>query len=248
MDFHDLNRVAPNGSLVLPLSLAKLHGHQSPTAIYDFLKFFSDKIRSISVDVILLYTNGLYFNSDEISLALRISTTNQMVRHRQELVCMIEERREFTPQAFHFLPWDYVILNSDRFADCFHRLERAYESDLGFRSSIDTDLAVRGPSCANVRFVLEELAVTHLIRQRFVSLPTTLSSSSGWRLIAYAGPHLDSDVYIYKNRLLPMNAEIGPSDQLSRSLYNYQAHQLIDYKRLPRQPSPAPQVAERQVG
>jgi hypothetical protein len=237
-EFHDLKRVPPNGCLVLPLSLAKLHGHQSPSAVYEFLKFFSDKVRQISVDVVVLYTNGLYFNSDEASLPLRISTTNQMVRHRQELSAMIEERREFTPQAFHFLPWDYVILNSDRFFDFLHRLETAYERDTGFQAAIAADLSERGESAANVRFVLEELVVTHIIRQRFVTLPTTLSNSAGWRLIAYAGHHLQSDVVVYQRQLLPHNAEISPSDQLARSLYNYQDRHLVDFKRYRRAPAP----------
>ena len=233
-EHHDIKRVPPNGCLVLPLSMTKLHGQQSPAEIYDFLKFFADKIRLISVDVAILYTNGLYFNSDDTSLAVRIATTNQMVRHRQELTTLIEERREFTPQSFHFLPWDYVILNTDRFFDFLTKLETAYERDEGFRTAVTTDLIERGATAANVRFVLEELVVTHVLRQRYVPLPTTISNSAGWRLIAYAGSYLQSDVYVYQHQLLPLNAEIPQSDQLARSLYDYKARHLIDFKRLRR--------------
>ena len=185
--FHDINRVPPNGTLVLPLSLGKLHGQQSPTAIYEFLTFFGDKIRQTGVDVVLIYTNGLYFNSDEVALDLRISTTNQMVRHRQELAAMIVQRREFTAQTFHYLPWDYLILRAERFPEFFNRLESAYARDAGFREVVAADLGERGTSAANVRFMLEELAVTHVLRQKFVELPHTISTPFGWRLIAYAG-------------------------------------------------------------
>jgi hypothetical protein len=219
--FHDIKRVPPNGSLVLPLSLGKLHGHQSPAAIYDFLKFFADKIRSLGVDVVMLYTNGLYFNADEQALSLRISTTNQITRHRQEFSALVEERREFMPQAFHFVAWDHVILNADRFCEFLTRLERAHATNEGFRAAVATDLAERGCTDANVRFVLEELTVTHLIRQKLVPLPTTVSNAGGWRLIAYAGSYLQSDLYLYQHQLLPTNADIPPSDQMSRSLYNY---------------------------
>lgn len=241
-EHHDIKRVPPNGTLVLPLSLPKLHGRQNPAAIYDFLKFFSDKIRQIGVDVVLLYTNGLYFNSSQPALDLRISTTNQMVRHREELAAMIEERREFAPQSIHYLPWDYVILRADRFCEFLHRLESAYLRDPGFQAAIAADLVERGTTEANIRFVFEELTVTHLIRQRLVPLPTTLSTPSGWRLIAYAGTYLQSDVYLYQHQLLPNNAEIQPGDQMARSLYNYQDRCLIDFKRLGRR-TPVPSVA-----
>jgi hypothetical protein len=246
VEFHDINRVPPNGSLVLPLSLGKLHGHQSPAAIYDFLKFFADKVRSLGVDVVMLYTNGLYFNSDEAALSLRVSTTNQIVRHRQEFSALVEERREFMPQAFHFVAWDHVILNSDRFCEFLTRLERAYVSNEGFQRAVAADLCERGLNAANVRFVLEELTVTHLIRQKLVPLPTTVSTPGGWRLIAYAGTYLQSDLYLYQHQLLPANAEISPGDPMARSLYNYQERYLIDFKRIgkrPSQPRLEPQAA-----
>jgi hypothetical protein len=152
---------------------------------------------------------------------------------------MIEERREFQPQKFHYLPWDYVVLRSERFAEFLHKLEAAYARDPGFQAAIGNDLAQRGTTAANVRFVLEELAVTHIIRQKFVQLPTTLSTPHGWRLIAYAGPHLQSDVYLYQHQLLPTNADVPPSDQFARSLYNYVDRHLVDFKRIPRRPSQA---------
>jgi hypothetical protein len=226
-EFHDINRVPADGSLVLPLSLAKLHGQQSPTAIYDFLKSFADKIPHLGVDVIVLYTNGLYFNSSEVALDLRVSTTNQMMRHREELSAMIVQRREFQPPTFHYLPWDYVILRSDRFCEFMNKLEVAYARDAGFQAAIAADLGERGTTDANVRFLIEELVVTHLIRQKYVVLPTTMSTPGGWRLIAYAGPHMQSDVYVFQQQLLPHNAEISPSDQMARSIYNYEARHLV---------------------
>jgi hypothetical protein len=240
---HDLNRVQTNGCLVLPLSLGKLHGQQSPAALIDFLVFFAEtKIHQLGIDVILLYTNGLYFNSDEPALDLRVSTTNQVVRHRLELASLIGQRRDFMPQAFHFLPWDYVILRSDRFCEFLQRLERAHETDPGFRAAVAADLAQRGTTTANVRFVLEELAVTHIIRQKYVVLPTTVATPNAWRLIAYAGSYLQSDLYMYQHQLLPINAEIAPSDAMARALYNYQDRVFIDFKRIPRRRQ-APPIA-----
>ena len=74
-----------NGFLILPLSMSKLHTSQSPVEIYAFLGRFADKIRTISVDVILLYTNGLYFNAEQSAMSLRKKSTNQMVTHSRAL-------------------------------------------------------------------------------------------------------------------------------------------------------------------
>lgn len=228
--FYDIKRISENGTLVLPLSQSKLHGQQSPEAIYTFLKRFSEKIHTLSVDVVILYTNSLYFNSDEVSYELRTKTTNQMVRHRMELSKMVREKREFVPQAIQFLPWDYVILNSDRYFEFLSLLNRAYDLDPWFKQAIEKDLRDRGNTEANVRFVIEELVVTHLIRQNYISFPRTLSTEMGWKLIAYPGDYLQSDLYAYEKGLLPINVLNPNKKEYSRSLYNYSANHLVDLK------------------
>lgn len=227
---YDIKRISESGTLVLPLSQSKLHGTQGPEAIYTFLKRFSNKIHSLSVDVVILYTSSLYFNSEEISLNLKTKTTNQMVQHRAELSKKIDQRREFIPQAIHYLPWDYVILNSDKYFEFFTELQLAYKKKHEFRASVEFDLKDRGVTDANIKFVLEELAVTHLIRQNFVNFPATLSKPNGWKLIAYPGDSLTSDLYLYKNQLLPLNALTPNKGEYSRGLYNYEKDYLIDFK------------------
>ncbi len=231
--FYDIKRLPENGTIVLPLSMPKLHGEQSPEEIYKFLGFIEKKIPRISVDVVFLYTNGLYFNSEQDALSMRIRSTNQMLMHMQFLKSIIEERYEFVPQAFHYYPWDYVVLNSPCFSDYMHKLEKSFNNDNKFRNYVIYDMYGREPTDANVRFILEELAIVHMINERIAPLPSKIADPNGWRLLAYQGPVMLSLAYLYQNKLLPIK-QINDRfshchyDAKEKVLVDYQAYQLCD--------------------
>lgn len=226
-NFYDVKRMPENGTFVMPLSIPKLHGEQSPEAVYQFLHFLNKKMPRISADVIFLYTNGLYFNNtDESALSLRIRTSNQITVHKQALKSMIDERYEFTPQAFHFLPWDYIILNSHNFSDFMYKLENRFETDAEFRQYVIYDTGGREPSKANIRFILEELVVVYLINQKLVPLPSSLAEPNRWRLLTYSGPAMLSCIYLYQKKILPIKII---DERFSRCHYDTKAKVLIDF-------------------
>lgn len=221
----DIQRLKPNGTLILPLSMSKLHGEQSPVEIYKFLNFFSSKISEISIDVVFLYTNGLYFNTDENALNVRQKTNLQMVGHARELQNMIIKKRKFVPQAFHYLPWDYVILNAIKYKDILDKLKALRNSSEQFTKYIIADLGSREKTEANINFLLEEITVTYLIRQNLVKFPYTLSDSNGWRLLCYPGRYIYSDVYVYQNKLFPNKINAN----FSNSFYNIKEKILYNF-------------------
>lgn len=224
----DINKVTANGFLVLPLSMSKLHGEQSPKSIYEFLSFFNLKIPKISVDVIFLYANGLYFNTHESALSVRQKTNAQMVGHMKELSNLILKKREFVPQAFHYLPWDYALLNSGNFQEVYNVLKKLKNSDKEFEKFLEADLGDREKSEANYNFLIEEIAVTYLIRQKQITFPSTLSHPDGWQLICYSGNYICGDVYIHQKKLLP----IIQKENFSNSFYNVKEKMLFDYNKV----------------
>ncbi len=229
-DFYDLNRLPKNGTIVMPLSQSKLHTSQNPKSIYEFLEFFSTKIKSISVDVVFLYTNSLYQNNNGNSHEIKLKTTNQMTRHKLELSKLITDWREYTPQAFHFLPWDYIILNTDVYIKFLTALNQLFRINREFQNIVESDLH-NITSKPNISFILEELVITHIIRQNYVKLPKTLATESGWRLVAYNGPCLKSDVYLLQNAILPINQTLYDR-RYTNCLYDYQANCLIHLDRI----------------
>lgn len=229
MDKHfDINQVRPNGCLIFPLSMSKLHGELSPSNIYNFLSFFHTKISKISIDVIFLYTNGLYFNTDENSLKVRQKTNSQMVQHKLELQNIIFKKKEFVPQAFYYLPWDYAILNSNKYKESLDELRLQRSQDDKFGTMLYADLGNREKTEANINFLLEELVVTYLIRQNLIDFPNTLSDTNAWKLICYPGQYLISDVYIYQNKVLPTFIQ----DTFSSSFYHMQEKILYRFNEI----------------
>lgn len=229
----DINKLpATDGYLIFPLSMSRLQGGQSPEECYLVIEHFESKINQIGIDGVFLYTNGLYFNADETALSIRRRTNNQMLQHRNALTALVEKHKKYVPQAMHFLPWDYAILNSPRFSEFYDILKKRSEVDEEFMELLRTGLGDREPSDANLAFLIEEIVVTHLIRQEMVALPKTLVKGNSFRLVIYPGPYFKADLYQWKNGLLPCNKDCQNPYQAShynskdRLLYNFDKIEL----------------------
>lgn len=217
----DINRVKKNGRLILPLSIAALNSYQSPKEVYEFLKFFEPKVPGISADVILLYSNGLYFNTEEISLNMRKKILNKTQNHVNELFNIIQKNGKFVESAFHIVSWDHILLNFYKFSEFSRKIHKRLEDDKELLHYIKKDLKGRPATEANVSFIIEESIVTHLMRQRQITFPTTLANSdTAWNLIAYPGKYIATDAYIHNKGLLPKNNSLDPKDLFHQGVYN----------------------------
>ncbi|MBU2560883.1 MAG: hypothetical protein KKD17_01200 [Nanoarchaeota archaeon] len=172
--------------------------------------YFSKKLRTYSNDVVFLYTNGIYFNTMGVSFQERKKTNQQMINHSVALRKLIDKRKQFIPNAFHYLPIDYVLLNSKHFAGFFSKLKNLEKRDPNFRKHVKRDMGERQYNEANVNFILEEVAVAHILRQRLVDLPRTLVKNDLWRLIVYSGGYMHADFYQWKKKILPQVDTINP--------------------------------------
>lgn len=234
--FFDINRVPGNGILIFPLSMSRLHKGQDPKALYDFLCFFDQKLVEKSVDVIFLYTNGLYFNNVGVSPEYRKKTTAQMLTHKQELNRLIKKHNRFSPKAIHFLPWDYIILQCDTYLELQAEFLKLMDADSVFKQLIDCEIKTTTETMLEARaFIIEESIVTYLIRNKKIVLPMTLSDANAWRLLLYSGRCLMPDVYLYQKKLLPQ--QVSSQDQwfhqtTSYSMYNMEKRILVDYNKI----------------
>ncbi|MBI4116635.1 hypothetical protein HY449_02740 [Candidatus Pacearchaeota archaeon] len=206
----DINFIEGDGYLVLPLSMARLAGGQTPKETYETFHHFIKKLKNYSSDIVLLYTNGLYFNAENLTYEQRLKSNKQVLNHISELRNLIQSKKEFIPGAFHFLPIDYVILNSPHFRDFFATLKKREKEDKKFQKAIKNDLGKRDYNEANVNFILEEMAVAHIIRQRLVEFPRTLVRNDMWRLVSYPGKYLEADLYQWSHKILPQEDKINP--------------------------------------
>jgi hypothetical protein len=152
-----------------------------------------------------LYTNGLYFNADEVAFEKRLKSNSQIIKHSVQLRKMIEASKKFIPSAFHFIPIDYIILNSPKYLELFSFLKKKEAEDDEFKKHIKHDIYGREYTEANINFILEELVVGHLLREHLVELPRTLVKNDDWRLISYPGNFMHSEVYCYQKNYLEKN-------------------------------------------
>jgi hypothetical protein len=226
-------RTVPNyGFLVFPLSMSRLNTALSPEKLYEFLEYFETKLTHKTLDVIMLYTNDLYSNSEESGFLLRKKTLNQMLNHKAGLESLILKHKRFFPGAFRFLPWDYALLNGPDFNSERAKLLAHMDTDPIFQAVLqqDLDAAERELTEANLHFLIEELVVSHLIMEKEVLFPYQLSMPDGWRLLCYPGNPPAGLVYLWRKNLLGNRTDIQKQHQIfARSFYNMEAKVLVSF-------------------
>lgn len=231
MKHYDIKTVPTNGYLILPLSMTRLSGGLSPENLYEFFEFFEPKVTTKSVDVIMLYTNDLYHNTEESALSVRRKVLNQMLNHKAIFESLVVKGKRFIHGAFHFIPWDYALLNAPNFNSEKARLMAHFKNDPQFVAALqqDLDIAKREPTEANMSFLIEELVVAHLLTEKEVTLPRRMATEDGWRLLCYPGNPPVSLVYLYQKNLLGNRVDMKKPDLLfARSFYNMEEHTMID--------------------
>jgi len=225
----NISLIQGDGYLVLPISMARISTGQTPEKIYEIFHYFAKKLGTYANDVILLYTSGLYFNDENLSYDKRVRLNEQMLNHANALRKLIQKRKQYMPPAFHFLPIDYVILNSKEFQEFFHTLKKLEKKDKKFRESIKKDIGKRKYVEANVNFILEEICVAHIIRERLVEFPRTLVKNDIWRLIVYAGDYIEADHYQWKNNILHKRDKINP---FNGTQYNFDKKKVFIFDQI----------------
>lgn len=232
-EYFDLNSVPGNGLLIFPLSMSRFQHSLSAGKLYEFLEFFEPKLTSKTCDVIFLYTNDLYQNSEESAFSVRKRVLNQMIDHHAAFTSLIAKDKRFFPGAFHFLPWDYVCINTLNLNNERARLFKHMKEDPLFLSALREDLKIaeREENEINLHFLIEELVISHLIMEKEVAFPHRLSTVDGWSLLCYPGNPPVSLAYIWQKNLLGNRNDLPKKHHLfARSFYNMEKRILIDLK------------------
>lgn len=202
----DINKLPTDGYVVFPLSMSRLHQDQDPKSCMDYIGVLDEKIHIPGNDIVFLYTNGLYFNTREVAYTARSKTNQFMIEHRNALKKFILKKVQsdrWIEGSFHFLPFDYIILNSDEYQKYFDMLSLKAKNDNDFKLLIKNSLKDRDYYDGNINFILEEIVVAHIIREHLVELPKGLVKKDSFRLITYPGPVFKPEVYVWQNKLLP---------------------------------------------
>jgi len=211
---YDINKLPTDWYLVMPLSMSRLENWkwQSPDDCFEIIEYFENKVSQVGIDFLFIYTNWLYYNNDESALSVRKRTNQQMINHKNRLLKLLMKSKKYIPQAAHFIPWDYIVLNSPQFSEYYQTLIKLKETDEEFKFILEEWLAGRENTEANINFFIEEIIVTHLIRQKLIEFPKTLVRQDKFRLVIYPGSYLKADLYQWKNKILPQFENSNEND------------------------------------
>jgi hypothetical protein len=202
---YDINKLPTDGYLVLPLSMSRLgEGKgQSPKDCFKIIKYFEKKVSKVGIDFLFLYTNGLYYNNEESALNVRKRTNMAMIGHKNKILNLLIKSKKYVPQSAHFIPWDYIVLNSPYYQEYYQKLLKLKNKDKKFAELLKEGLHGRPETEADINFIIEEIVVTHIIRQGLIDFPKTLVKNDKFRLIIYPGTYLKADLYQWKKKVLP---------------------------------------------
>lgn len=229
MQPRDINKLPADGYVVFPLSMSRIGNAQNAEACYKWLEFFEEKISLLGLDAIFLYTNGLYYNDESPALEVRKRTNGQMISHSNGVRNLVIKNRKYVPQAIHFMPWDYIVLNSANFETYYKLLKKLDKSDEKFHALVLEVLKDRKESEANTNFILEEIVVTHIIRQKEIEFPKTLVKKDTFRLVAYPGKPLNADIYQWQHKILPRNEDAKKENPFYASHYDLEAEVIYNF-------------------
>jgi len=131
--FFNINKL-PNqpGICVFGISMPLIDKKQSPAKLFESSMNLLKKIRKPQVGDIIVYSDGLYMNSDESSSVLKNKFQRLMEEHKRGYQKLIEKNIFLIPSAFSFVTWSQLILNCLGFKDNLIKLKGIYKKDKTF--------------------------------------------------------------------------------------------------------------------
>lgn len=112
-------------------------------------------------------------------------------------------------------------------------MKNAFSKNSEFASLVREDLKDRKETEANILFLLEEIAINHIVRQKLVEFPKTLVRHDKFRLFVYPGNFMKSDLYQWKMKLLPQKqTKTSNTNPYYCSQYDLDKQILYDFDKL----------------
>jgi len=233
--FFDINNLPhEEGILLLGISMSRIGNEQSAEKCYDHLQFLDTKIkRTEGIGVVTLYSDYLYFLSDEPASTLRDRYKNIMFQHKHNLLRLLSKDTAWIKKAFSFYTFGQIMLdNSEVFQSALHKILDIYQKDSVFQEYVDFDCRNNGHGFGTKEktFVLEEIVSMYLAAKgQLVFNNKFVQETEKWVLQLYPGKPLKSEVYLFQ--LNPLNLS-NPKNKFENSFYDLQNKILYDYSRI----------------
>lgn len=231
-EYFDINRFpTEEGLLLLGVSMNRIGNSQSPEKCFEDLKHIGTKIsKTDGIGMVMIYSDYLYFHSDESASILRDRYKNLMLSHKNGFLNLLSKDNNWIKKAFSFYTFGQMMIdNSEIFQKSLQSVLDFYENDKKFRLCIDDDCRFvnHGLGEKEKMFILEEITFFYLAAKGELDFNNRfVSGTEKWILNIYPGKPLKSEIYLFqKNPLKLLNSknkyENSYYDLTGRRLYNY---------------------------
>jgi predicted S18 family serine protease len=99
----DINRFPlQEGILVFGISMSKIATSQSATKCFEYINFIVNKIQKPQVGLNFIYSDYLYFNSNEKASVLKNRYLAQIQSHKNQFEKLLNKNKWYIQKAFSF--------------------------------------------------------------------------------------------------------------------------------------------------
>jgi hypothetical protein len=229
----DINKMPHQpGLLVFGISMSNISTSQTAKKCFKYVENFIEKIYSPQVGLVQIYSDSLYFYSEEKAPILKQRYQNLINSHKNEFLKLLKKHPWLIPSAYSFMTWSQVILESREFFDYFGRLKNIYKKDKTFQQYLKEDLKKVGkkPTKSNIYFILEELLVLHFISKGKIKLNNGyVNGREKWVLNCYPGKPMKSEIYFYKKNFFNLH---NKENIYQNSFYDLEGRKLYNYDKI----------------
>lgn len=194
--FYDINQLPQEeGLIVLGISMNRIGNVQSSEDCFNQISYLASKIvKTEGVGLVTLYSDYLYFHSDEPAYMLRDRYKELMVAHKDGFMNLVKKDPVWIPKAFSFLTFGQLILdNSKEFKSAFDKIFTMYSEDEQFQKYVHEDIKKtdHGFGEKDVVFILEEITYMYLGAKGSLTFNNYfINKTEKWVLNAYPGAPL----------------------------------------------------------
>ena len=231
----DINKLpAEPGILFFPVSMSRISSGQSAKDCWQHHLIFSpEKVTQPSMGVHILYTDHLYFNSNEPASVLKTKFGNAILSHKNAYLNILEQNKMWIPKAFSFTTWNQLMLETREFAGYYGVLKKMYAQDTLLQKYVLDDIqnyTHEKPTDYHISFILEETLMYYLLTKGHVFINNHfVQGHEKWILWCYPGKPLKS--MLYMQQINPFNLS-NPHNTYEHAMYDLDERKLYDAMKL----------------
>ena len=232
--FFDLNKFpSQEGIIFFGISMSKISNTQDAKSCFREVEHLVKKIVKPQVGLNIIYSDYLYFNSDEKASILKNKYLSLILSHKNNFLKILSKNPWYIQKSFSFLTWNQLLLEIKDWTSHLGEIKKIYAKDKNFQKYILEDLNSIGKKKMGeneVNFFLEEILLFYLIAKGKVKLHNEyVQGHEKWTLFCYPGKPLKSEIYLFQ--LNPFKLK-NPKNKFENCYYDLEDKKLYDYSRV----------------